>query len=285
MDAELGEPSLDAGCWRAELELWLEHRSGKTRLVRRRHSGPLVVQRPFHPENDGTAHIYLLHPPGGVAGGDILETTCHLEQGARAVLTTPGATKFYRSLNRQSRQRTVIDVAAGAVCEFLPQETIIFDGAEARIETRVALADASATYVGWDFLSLGRPAAGERFANGSVQQRIEVSLAGRPVWFERLYLQGNSPIGHAPFALRGRPIVGNMIYIGRVAENAAERVLDGIGEEARNVFSISQLDRGIVCRYLGDLVSEGKLLFARAWDVLREAGQGKRAAAPRIWAT
>jgi len=276
---------LDADCWCAELELWLERRDGKTRLVRRRHAGPLVVQRPFHPEADGAAHIYLLHPPGGVAGGDILETTCHLEEGARAVLTTPGATKFYRSAKGASRQRTVIDVAAGAVCEFLPQETIIFDGANAQIETRVTLAAPDATYVGWDLLSLGRPAAGERFANGTVQQRIEVSLAGRPVWFERLSLRGDSPLGGAPFAFAGRPIIGSMIYIGAIVENAAERVRDCIGEEARNVFSISQLDQGIVCRYLGEKMSEGKSLFARAWDVLREAGQGKRAAMPRIWAT
>lgn len=275
---------MDADCWCAELELWLEQRGNKTRLVRRRHVGPLVVQRPFHPEVDGTAHIYLLHPPGGVAGGDILQTTCHLEAGARAVLTTPGATKFYRSA-RRSEQRTVINVEAGAVCEFLPQETIIFDGAHARIETRVALASAEATYIGWDFLSLGRPAAGERFTNGSVQQRIEVSLAGRPVWFERLSLQGDSPLGHAPFAFAGRPIVGNMIYIGPIAENAAERVRDSLGEEAHGVFSVSQLDQGVICRYLGAMISEGKALFVRAWDVLRDTGQGKRAAMPRIWAT
>lgn len=276
---------MDADCWCAELELWLERRGSKTQLVRRRHVGPLVVQRPFHPEADGTAHIYLLHPPGGVAGGDRLEIACHLEPGTRAVLTTPGATKFYRSVNGASKQRTVIDVGAGAVCEYLPQETIIFDGADAHVETRVSLAAADATYVGWDFLSLGRPAAGERFANGSVQQRIEVSLGGRPIWFERLSLQGDSALGRASFAFSNRPIVGTMIYIGPIAEDAAERVRDHLGDEARGIFSVSQRDQGIICRYLGEMMSEGKSLFARAWDVLREAGQGKRAATPRIWAT
>lgn len=253
--------------------------------MRRRHVGPLVVQRPFHPESDGTAHIYLLHPPGGIAGGDRLEITCHLESGTRAVLTTPGATKFYRSVNGPSKQTTSINVGAGAVCEYLPQETIIFDGADAHVGTRVTLAAADATYVGWDFLSLGRPAAGERFAKGSVQQRIEVSLGGRPVWFERLFLQGDAPLNRAAFALGGRPIVGTMIYVGPIADNAADRVRDCLGEKARNVFSVSQRDQGIVCRYLGEMMSEGKSLFTRVWDVLREAGQGKRAATPRIWAT
>jgi urease accessory protein len=278
------ELSLNADCWCAELELWLERRGSKTQLVRRRHAGPLVVQRPFHPEVDGTAHIYLLHPPGGVAGGDLLETICHFESGTRAVLTTPGATKFYRS-DRQSKQRTVINVGARAVCEYLPQEAIVFDGANARIETCVVLADANATYVGWEFLSLGRPAAGECFANGSVQQRIEVSLVDRPIWCERLFLQGGSLLGRAPFAFGGRPIIGSMIYIGPIADNAAERVWDSLSQEERSVFSVSQLDRGIVCRYLGMMMSEGKSIFVRAWDVLREAGQGKRAVTPRIWAT
>lgn len=276
---------MDADCWCAELELWLERRDSKTRLVRRRHVGPLVVQRPFHPEPDGTAHIYLLHPPGGVAGGDRLDIACHLEPGTRAVLTTPGATKFYRSARGASKQRTVINVGAGAVCEYLPQETIIFDGADAHVETRVALAAADATYVGWDFLSLGRPAAGERFANGSVRQRVEVSLDGRPVWFERLSLQGDSVLGRASFAFNNQPIVGTMVYVGPIAENAAERVRDSLGEGARGIFSVSQRDQGVICRYLGEMMSEGKSLFTRAWDVLREAGQGKRAATPRIWAT
>jgi urease accessory protein len=253
--------------------------------MRRRHVGPLVVQRPFHPEADGTAHIYLLHPPGGVAGGDRLEITCHLDPGTRAVLTTPGATKFYRSANGSSKQTTVINVGAGAVCEYLPQETIIFDGADAYVETRVTLAAADATYVGWDFVSLGRPAAGERFANGSVQQRVEVSRGGRPIWFERLSLQGGSALDRASFAFRDQPIFGTMIYVGPIAENAAERVRDGLGEKVRNVFSVSQLDQAVICRYLGAMMSEGKSIFARAWDVLREAGQGKRASTPRIWAT
>jgi urease accessory protein len=278
------ERSLKANCWRAELELWLEHQDGKTRLMRRRHVGPLAVQRPFHPESDGTAHVYLLHPPGGVAGGDSLEITCHVESGARAVLTTPGATKFYRS-DHQSKQRTVINVGAGAVCEYLPQESIIYNGADTRVETRVMLADADATYVGWDFFSFGRPASGERFADGSMQQRVEVSIGGRPVWFERLSLQGDSCLGRALFAFGSRPIIGTMVYVGPIAENAAERTQAEFEEADGRVFSVSQLKQGVVCRYLGESMSEGKSLFARAWNVLRDAGQRKPAAMPRIWAT
>lgn len=268
--------------WPAELELWFGLSAGKTRLVRRRHLGPLVVQRPFHPEKDGTCHIYLLHPPGGVAGGDCLDLRFHVDAGARALLTSPGATKFYRSEHGAGTQSTRVEVGAGAVCEYLPQETIVFDGGDARMETRVSLAP-RATYVGWDFLCLGRPAAGERFDTGRLSQRIEIRRGGRPIWFERLELHGNSPLMRAAFALAGQPTWGTMVYAGAVTEDAAEQVRAAIGESG--VFSVSQLEEVVVCRYLGPRVAEGKALFVRAWNVLRMLGQGKAAEAPRIWAT
>lgn len=268
--------------WPAELELWFALSAGKTRLVRRRHLGPLVVQRPFHPEKDGTCHVYLLHPPGGVAGGDCLDLCFHLDAGARTLLTTPGATKFYRSEHGAGTQSARVVVGAGAVCEYLPQETIVFDGADARMETRVSLAS-DATYVGWDFLCLGRPAAGERFETGRLSQRVEIRRDGKPIWFERLDLHGGSPLMGATFALAGRPTWGTLIYAGAVAEDAAEQVRAAIGDS--EVFSVSQLEEVVVCRYLGPRVAEGKALFVRAWNVLRASGQGKAAETPRIWAT
>lgn len=270
--------------WPAELELWFARSAGKSRLVRRRHLGPLVVQRPFHPEKDGTCHVYLLHPPGGIAGGDRLDLRFHLAADSRAVLTTPGAAKFYRSEHGAGAQSVHVEIAAGAVCEYLPQETIVFDGADARMETRVSLAS-DATYVGWDFLCLGRPAAGERFEAGRLSQRIEIVRDGKPIWFERLELQGGSPLMAAAFALAGQPTSGTMVYAGAIAADAAEHVRAAIGEAGDGVFSVSQLEEAVVCRYLGPRVSEGKALFARAWNVLRTLGQGKAADMPRIWAT
>src|SRR5262245_31815427 len=110
-DARCNSFAFDAqpGGWPAELELWFEASQGKTRLKRRRHAGPLMVQRPFFPESDGTCHVYLLHPPGGVAGGDRLDMRFHLAPGSRAVLTTPGATKFYRCPDSRSQQNCIID--------------------------------------------------------------------------------------------------------------------------------------------------------------------------------
>lgn len=273
-----------AGHWRAELELWFDIAGGRTRLMRRRHLGPLVVQRPFHPENDGTCHVYLLHPPGGVAGGDSLELTFHLAEGARVVLTTPGATKFYRSIAGRGRQLSIIHVEPGAVCEYLPQEAIIFDGAGAEISTRVTLAE-TGTYVGWDFACLGRPAANESFRSGSLTQRVEVRRGGKPIWFERFCLPGGSPLQEASYALAGHPVFGTMIYAGPLKDGLSELVRHAAGETTDCLFSVSQLDDVVVCRYLGPQAEQGKMLFTRAWDALRTALQSKQASAPRIWAT
>ena len=268
--------------WLAKLDLGFAPLAGRTRLVRRAHVGPLVVQRPFHPEADGTAHVYVLHPPGGVAGGDRLELNVDLAEGARVVLTTPGASKVYRTAGAPSRMRNEIVVGDGAVCEYLPQETILFDGAAARIETRVRLA-ADATWLGWDFLCLGRPAAGEGFAGGAVRQRVEIERAGRLIWYEQLNLAAGSPLLGARFALAGRPIVGTLVHAGPVEENSVERVRAAVG--GAGVFSASRTEDVLVCRYLGASMAEGKRLFARAWESLREGAMGKTAVAPRIWTT
>lgn len=270
--------------WKAELELWFEYADRRTRLMRRRHFGPLMVQSPFYPEQDGTCHVYVLHPPGGVAGGDELHLTFHLGSDARSVLTTPGATKFYRSATGKGLQRCVINVAAGAICEYLPQETIVFDGATAEIDTRVALEE-GATFVGWDFICLGRPAANERFTTGSITQRVEIVRAGKPIWFERLHLRAGSPLQEAAYGLAGQPVFGAMVYAGPLKGGLADLVLDATGEAGDRVFSVSQLDQAVVCRYLGRHAEEGKQLFAQAWDALRTALQLKPACLPRIWAT
>ena len=271
--------------WPAELELWFENRAEKTCLARRRHVGPLVVQSPFHPEGDGTAHVYLLHPPGGVVGGDSLDIACHLDAGAKSLLTAPGATKFYRSDGRTSRMRTTINVGDGAVCEYLPQETIIFNGANASIETRVNLSP-GAIYAGWEFVSLGRPFADEVFTTGSVRHRMTITREGRPIWYERFAADGESTLTNASFAFAGKPVFGIMVYSGPVSEGLVEHIRTATRDlTPQGAFAATQLEDVVACRYLGARMSEAKSVFLQAWEVLREAGLGKPAIPPRIWAT
>src|SRR5688572_24226503 len=87
--------------WKARLALGFSRLEGKTRLTRREHDGPLVVQKPLYPESSaqgsGPCHIIVVHPPGGAAGGDELAIALDAGEGAQALLTTPGAGKWYRS--------------------------------------------------------------------------------------------------------------------------------------------------------------------------------------------
>lgn len=281
--SRVADPS--RGRWYAELELWLEHEAGRTRLMRRRHVGPLMVQQAFHPEADGTAHVYILHPPAGVAGGDSLEVACHVGEGASALLTTPGATKFYRSPGRSSQARTRIDAGAGAAVEYFPQEAIVFDGANATIKTQVTLAP-DAVFTGWELISLGRPASGEAFATGTLSQLVEVDRAGRPIWYERLALGEGSPLREARYAFAGNPIFGVLVHAGPMPEDLADPIRAAAQQvPAHGAFAVSQLEDILVCRYLGASMAEAKTLFLHAWQALRERTRHTPAITPRIWST
>lgn len=271
--------------WAAELSLEFAVSHGRTRLVRRSHRGPLMVQRPFHPEADGTCHVYVLHPPGGVAGGDSLDIGIEVGPDARCVLTTPGATKFYRSIAGASYQRVEVAVAPGGICEHLPQETIVFDGAAAKLSTQVGL-QGNATFIGWDFICLGRPAAGERLASGHVAQGVDIRRDGRRIWFERVRLDGSNPVLEAPFALAGQAVFGTLVC---AAPEVSERALDAVRAAAQppsgSLFSASRLQDVIACRYLGPQAAIGKALFSAAWGAIRQTLQDKPSCPPRIWAT
>src|SRR3990172_7209250 len=115
--------------WRAQLALEFERRAARTVLSARRHDGPLVVQKPLYPEGDAVCHTIVVHPPGGMAGGDDIQLKARLDVNAHALLTTAGAGKWYRSVGPWARQSIQFDVSGGACLEWLPQENIIFNGA------------------------------------------------------------------------------------------------------------------------------------------------------------
>src|SRR5262249_52335552 len=151
----------------------------RTVLAERRHDGPLVVQKPLYPEGPDVCHAIVVHPPGGIAGGDQLSLRAAIDNGSHALLTTPGAGKWYRSAGPMAQQSLAFDVRG--TLEWLPRETIVFDGALAELDTRIELAE-GARFIGWEVVCLGRRGSGERFRRGRLKLSTHIGREARTVY-------------------------------------------------------------------------------------------------------
>lgn len=287
-------PSLlpaQAATWHAELNLGfavaVTAPGERTVLRENRHRGPLRVQKALYPEGDAVCQAIVLHPPSGIAGGDHLTITASVEAGAHAQLTTPGAGKWYRSGGAEASQSLHFAVAEGATLEWLPQETIVFDGALARMETRVSLA-ADSNYIGWDILCLGRAAAGERFEDGRIDLFCRVARNGQPIWLERGGVSGKDPMLASPAGWAGATVCGTLLCSFPALSQHAVALLEalrGIAPADGASHGISALPGLLVARYLGHNSEAARLWFAALWHILRPACCGRPAVPPRIWNT
>ena len=272
--------------WKAVLEIDLQSREGKTIPGRVYHRGPLLIQKPFYPEGPEICHLYILHPPGGVVAGDELGLTLCAESGARGLLTTPSAAKFYRSPVPQlwGRSRQTFRVASGASLEWFPQETILFNGARARIETRVDLEE-TASFLGWEILSLGRPASGERFNEGICFQRFEIYRQGEPVWIEQNRIEGGSRFLDARWGMGGYSVTGTFAAVlprhGSFPE-IPPQMKEASGED---LFSVTRMGEVLLGRYLGCHAEHAKFFFIRIWEIIRSHAMNRKISIPRIWNT
>lgn len=277
-------PLVPAG-WRAELALQFARRGAATRLTQRQHLGPLRVQKALYPEGEAVCHAILLHPPAGIAGGDELEIKAALAPEAHALLTTPGAGKWYRTSAPWARQAVQLDVAAGAKLEWLPQETIFFKGCRAQIDHRVRLSE-NARYLGWDVWCMGRAASGERFDQGALRVTTEIRLNDQALWVEQGSLTGGSNLLTSPAGLAGRSVCGTLLAAGATITPellSACRAL--LPKESGALHGITVLPHLLVARYLGDSSEAARAWFVELWRLLRPALMGREAQLPRIWST
>ena len=219
--------------WSARMELDFAVRQGRTTLAKMQFSGPLRVQRPFYPEAapanaPGRAqafqpcHCCLLHPPGGLVSGDDLSLAVRLAQGAHALLTAPSASKFYAADEHNVAQRQTTDLnVAGGMLEWLPRETIIYDGARAEMRTSVELDNASAC-IGWEMICLGRPAANESFTHGSVRQSLILTREGLPLLHEVLRFEGGDALQKCACGLDDQAVSATLFAVGRGADDGQD---------------------------------------------------------------
>lgn len=285
--------------WRASLQLGLERRQSKTSLVNNAHYGPLRVQRPFYPESDGCAHVYLLHPPGGMVLGDRLDIAVDIGSEAQALLTTPSASKFYRVDDHPEPQvqNIALNVDDGAELEWLPQETLAFEGANGQLNTTIRL-QGNAKICTWDIVALGRPAAGEGFKTGRCLQNLHVFHNERLLYLEKNCFDGGSPLLTSMLGLQGQCASGTFLANTRVSRDQIDEWVEHLdarfsespvsgshapGKNAR--WGLTQKESLLIFRYVGPSAYQCKLGFEWLWQQVRPLWSNKAAVLPRIWST
>jgi urease accessory protein len=265
--------------WQATLALRF-CRVGEQTVFTSRHRGPLRVQKPLYPEGPEVCHVVLIHPPGGIAGGDALTIEAAVEAQAHALVTTPGAAKWYKANGRRASQRVALTVA-GAL-EWLPQEAIVFDHAEVHSEIALDVAG-DARVIGWDIVALGRRAAGEHFDNGCFAQSIRLCDEGALQWIERTRIAGGDALLDSPIGLAGFPVFGCLWAVGPRWTDAAIESLRAALPAATPITRVAP--RLLVARTLGTGTQAVRRALEALWRELRPLTLGREATAPRIWAT
>lgn len=274
---------LKLACWEARLALRFARTGTRTVLADRRHSGPLVVQKALYPEGDELCHAVIVHPPGGIAGGDRLAIDASIETGARALITTPGATRWYRSAGPLAEQTVRIKVAAGASLEWLPQETIYFEGC--RAANRIAFdVEPGGTLLAWEIACLGRVRSSERFGRGEAYQSLSVESRGRLCWTERGRLAAGERALVSGVGLGGHSVFGTLIAW---AQGLDARLVAACRapEPSVGAGAVTLLPHSFIARYLGSSAESARNYFSALWRVLRPALLSREAIEPRIWRT
>lgn len=274
--------------WAGHLSLHYSRDAERT-VAHDRHHGPLRVLQRLYPEGPGTCHHVLVHPPGGIVGGDTLEIDALLDHGTHALITTPGATRFYRSSGALAAQSARLRVGSGARLEWLPLETIAFSGCRAENTVWVDLAP-GAQMIGWDLLALGLPAAGRSFDGGTFVQRLE--LPG--TWLERGRIDAaDQTLLDSPLGWAGRRVLATAWFAAGDLLPPARR--DGLLDAARALTAASSTGahagvtspdaKVVVLRVLAERVEPAMALLLAVRAAWRREAWNLDASPPRIWRT
>jgi len=277
--------------WQGHLALHYRTDGSRTTALDRHH-GPLRVLQRLYPEGDAVCHHVLVHPPGGIVGGDSLVVDARLDAGTHALVTTPSATRFYRSGGEPATQTVHAHLAPGARLEWLPLETIAYRGCLADNRLTFELPE-GAQMMGCDVLALGLPAAGDHFERGCITQQL--AIPGR--WLERGRIDGQDTLlRESPVGLAGRNVMG-LLWLADGAPLPRERrealldsarsLIDAPADAATDtpvLAGVTALDDGLlVLRALGHQVEPVMRLLHRVWATWRPLHWGLAPCPPRIW--
>ena len=280
----------DLAEWRASLAITLAKTPRGARVIHSSHQGPLYIQKPFYPEGASLAHIYLLHPPGGLVTGDTLHIDLTIESGCGGLFTTPGAARVYRARSGSGvqLQNVGLKIAGGGSGEWFPLENIIYPGARGKLITRIEL-ESGAVFSGWEITCLGLPASGQSFDSGKLQQRFEIYRDGRLSILESLVLDAsNSGFLQGGAGLRGNSVNGLFVSGPFADESLLGNLLEKLQELSsprEPLLATTRMENFLVTRYLGNCAQQARNLFVQCWELVRPVLLARQACLPRIWST
>jgi len=272
--------------WRGYARLVFQREGRRTVLRGRDCRVPLQVLRTHYPEGADLAHVALIHTAGGMVGGDVLEVEVTVSPGAKALVTTQSAGKVYRSAGPQSVQRQTLRVGENAWLEWMPRETILFNGANFRQVTRVELRGGGRLLLG-EMAVLGRTARGEAFQKGLWRQETEVWRGEEPLWVDRLRLEGGDGLLESAAGFSGAVAVGTLVLLGT---EIPQGILDAVGRAGERCgrevrWGYSRLPEGLWFRALAPSGRAVQEAIHAVWSVLRSSQLGRPPCYPRLWAT
>jgi urease accessory protein len=280
----------DGERWLAKFAGQFNGVGGRTYMGKTQHYGPLRVQRPFFPEGEDCLHFYLLHPPGGLVGGDKLSIQLHATESAHLLMTTPSAGKVYRNITGHKQGQFVdIQVDDNAIVEYLPQENIVFNAANGQLNTQVDIYG-SGVFIGWEITCLGRYESGDHFEQGQLHQTLMIRHDDRPLFNDRFVLNAPSDLqtgraGLQEFNVFATFIINRDVMNSKLEEELAEwqRVINETMAPA--MIALTQKPNVFIARMLADKSEQVKNTFEELWTRLRPEVIGKQAMVPRIWRT
>ena len=272
--------------WLASLQLDYTRESDRS-VARYLHNGPLRILQSLYPEGDAVCHNVLVHPPSGLVGGDMLDMQVTMGEGAHGLVTTPGATRFYRSEAGLATQQVHARLASGARLEWLPLEAIAYNGCDALNRAVFELAP-GAELITWDITALGLPAADLPFAQGTFRQHLEIP----GVWLERGTISAtDTRLMDSPLGLASQRCMATLVFAAgsAIAAERSERALAC----ARDLLEASSLrltagatsphQQVIVLRVLSPVTEPAMQLLRQVWAAWRHEMWGLPGAVPRLW--
>jgi urease accessory protein len=244
----------------------------------------------LYPEGPEVCHVTVLHPPGGIVAGDRLSIDTAVDDGSHAVMTTPGATKWYRAGERPAigpvaKQMLRFELGGASTLEWLPRETILYDESRVSMELDVSMS-ADAKYIGWEILCFGRRASKEEWRHGSLRLHTRIARNGCPLWCEKANLFADTGFSQSPVGLAGFSVAATLLTAGLMADATLLKNCRTIqSEEGGSRTGITCVPDVLVARYLGHSSEHAFQWFTRLWTVLRPALMGRDAQMLRLWAT